>query len=181
MLFCIIPKGKFLLHDKSKLFLGVDYLKPWKTDNTQTHWKERKICFVVKWIWTKEPFFLMLTTLLSWVSQVPWVVNNSGDIKRCGFDPWVRKIPLEKGNPLQYSCLENPLDRGAWQATVHAVPVRQDWSHLACTHALLKSQGVLQYGEPIISFNLTRHSVGILTFLNCQLKTKRSKWEYLKR
>jgi len=25
------------------------------------------------------------------------------------------------GNPLQYSCLENPLDRGAWQATVHRV------------------------------------------------------------
>ena len=31
------------------------------------------------------------------------------------------------GNPLQYSCLENPTDRGAWQATVHGVAkVRQD-------------------------------------------------------
>ena len=30
--------------------------------------------------------------------------------------------PTERhGNPLQYSCLENPLDRGAWQATVHRV------------------------------------------------------------
>ena len=30
--------------------------------------------------------------------------------------------PLEKGgNPLQYSCLENSMDRGIWQATVHAV------------------------------------------------------------
>ena len=27
----------------------------------------------------------------------------------------------EKGNPLQYSCLENPMDQGAWQATVHGV------------------------------------------------------------
>ena len=27
----------------------------------------------------------------------------------------------EHGNPLQYSCLENPMDRGAWQATVHGV------------------------------------------------------------
>ena len=26
------------------------------------------------------------------------------------------------GNPLQYSCLENPMDRGVWQATVHGVP-----------------------------------------------------------
>ena len=25
------------------------------------------------------------------------------------------------GNPLQYSCLENPMDRGAWQATVHGI------------------------------------------------------------
>ena len=29
--------------------------------------------------------------------------------------------PLEEGNPLQYSCLENPMDRGAWRATVHKV------------------------------------------------------------
>jgi len=26
-----------------------------------------------------------------------------------------------KGNPLQYSCLENPMDRGVWQATIHGV------------------------------------------------------------
>ena len=34
-----------------------------------------------------------------------------------------REDPLEEriGNPLQYSCLENPMDRGAWQATVHGV------------------------------------------------------------
>ena len=30
-------------------------------------------------------------------------------------------IGEENGNPLQYSCLENPKDRGAWQATVHRV------------------------------------------------------------
>ena len=29
------------------------------------------------------------------------------------------------GNPLQYSCLENPMDRGAWQATVHGVAESQ--------------------------------------------------------
>ena len=27
----------------------------------------------------------------------------------------------ENGNPLQYSCLENPMDRGAWQAIVHGI------------------------------------------------------------
>ena len=41
---------------------------------------------------------------------------------RPGFDPWVGKIPGEgNGNPLQYSCLENPMDKGAWQAIIHGV------------------------------------------------------------
>ena len=31
----------------------------------------------------------------------------------------VRSSVVEHGNPLQYSCLENSMDRGAWQATVH--------------------------------------------------------------
>ena len=35
--------------------------------------------------------------------------------KRCRFDPWVKKIPWRREwQPLQYSCLENPIDRGAW-------------------------------------------------------------------
>ena len=39
----------------------------------------------------------------------------------------VRKIPGEgNGNPLQDSCLENPMDRGAWQATVHGVTKESD-------------------------------------------------------
>ena len=37
------------------------------------------------------------------------------------------------GNPLQYSCLENPMNRGAWQATLHGVTrVGHDWSNCAC-------------------------------------------------
>ena len=42
--------------------------------------------------------------------------------KRCGFWSlgWKDRSPGEgNGNPLQYSCLENPIDRGAWQGTVH--------------------------------------------------------------
>ena len=34
---------------------------------------------------------------------------------------WGRSPGEEKGNLLQYSCLENPMDREAWQATVHGV------------------------------------------------------------
>ena len=42
--------------------------------------------------------------------------------KRCRFNPWFEKIPAEgHGHPLQYSCLENPMDRGAWKALVNGV------------------------------------------------------------
>ena len=39
-------------------------------------------------------------------------------VKKRGLDPWVGKIlGGGQGNPLQYSCLENPMDKGAWKAT----------------------------------------------------------------
>ena len=42
--------------------------------------------------------------------------------KRCGLVPGSGRPPAEgHGNPLQYSCLENPMDRGAWRAAVHGV------------------------------------------------------------
>ena len=47
---------------------------------------------------------------------------NAGDIRDKGSIPELGRSPEEgNGNPLQYSCLENPMDRGAWQATVHGI------------------------------------------------------------
>ena len=47
---------------------------------------------------------------------------NAGDARDSGSLPWVRKSPGGgNGNLLQYFCLGNPKDRGAWQATVHGV------------------------------------------------------------
>ena len=50
---------------------------------------------------------------------------NAGDL---GLIPGLGRSPGEgNGNPLQYFCLENPMDRGSWQATVHGVTrVRHD-------------------------------------------------------
>ena len=46
---------------------------------------------------------------------------NAGDI-RDSFDSWVGKVPWRrKWQPLQYSCLENPMDRGTWWAIVHGI------------------------------------------------------------
>ena len=51
---------------------------------------------------------------------------NAGDAGDLGFIPGSGRSPGEgNGNPLQYSCLENPWDRGAWQATVHSVTQSQ--------------------------------------------------------
>ena len=45
---------------------------------------------------------------------------NAGDARNAGLIPGLGKAPGGgHGNPLQFSCLGNPMDRGAWQATVH--------------------------------------------------------------
>ena len=61
-----------------------------------------------------------------WASHVVLVVKNpsanAGDIGDVGSIPGSgRPLGGGHGSPLQYSCLENPMDRGAWQATVHGV------------------------------------------------------------
>ena len=67
-----------------------------------------------------------------WASQVVLVVKNlpanAGDIRDVGLTPGSGRSPGGgHGNPLQYSCLENRMDRGAWRATVHGVAeVRYD-------------------------------------------------------
>ena len=50
--------------------------------------------------------------------------------KWAGFDPWLGRFPGEgNGNLLQYSCLENPMEGGAWWATVHRVT--KSWTRLS--------------------------------------------------
>ena len=64
-----------------------------------------------------------LTYTLSWSYPGDLVIKNppanAGDT---GWIPGSERTPGEgNGNPLQYFCLGNPMDRGAWQATVHGV------------------------------------------------------------
>ena len=47
---------------------------------------------------------------------------NAGDAEHLGSKPGLRRSPGRgHGNLLQYSCLKNPRDRGAWRATIHSV------------------------------------------------------------
>ena len=49
-------------------------------------------------------------------------------LRKGKFNSWVGRSPEGgNGNPLQYSCLENPMDRGAWWATLHGVTKSQTW------------------------------------------------------
>ena len=49
---------------------------------------------------------------------------NAGDM---GLIPGLGRSPGEgNGNPLQYSCLGSPMDRGAWWATVHSIAIESD-------------------------------------------------------
>ena len=52
--------------------------------------------------------------------------------KRLQFSPWVQKIPWRRAwQPTHYSCLKNPMDRGAWQAIVHRVANESDKTEAA--------------------------------------------------
>ena len=65
-------------------------------------------------------------------------ICNAGDIGRVGLIPGLRRSPGEgNGNPLQYSCLGNPMDRGAWLAVVHGVTKSwHDWAWARCCPAI---------------------------------------------
>ena len=78
--------------------------------------------------------------IYNWASHVAQMVKNppanAGDIRDTGLIPGLGRSPGgEHGNPL-YSCLENPKDRGAWQATVHRVTKRWTWLKQLSMHAI---------------------------------------------
>ena len=65
--------------------------------------------------------------------------GNAGNVRDAGSIPGSRRCPREgHGNPLKYSCLENPMDRGAWWATVHSVTQSQTRLNRLSTHARVK-------------------------------------------
>ena len=72
----------------------------------------------------------MLKKLLSASEVAPVVKNlptNAGDMRDAGSIPVSERSPGGgHDNPLWYSCLENPMDRGAWRATVHGVTKSSD-------------------------------------------------------
>ena len=103
------------------------------------------------------------------------------------------------GNPLQYPCLENPMDRGAWWATVHGVAKSQTWlkwlsrqAYGRCSRSLtLERAGIIKtmvryHGtapwravitETVISFGKNMEKLGILVFYWWDCKMVWPLWE----
>ena len=90
------------------------------------------------WWWTGKPGMLQSMGSQNQIRLNDWTEltgGASGKEPTCSagatemwVDPWVGKMPWRrKSQPLWYSCLENPMDRGAWWAVVHRVAKSQIW------------------------------------------------------
>ena len=81
----------------------------------------------------KGKLFTVVSTSIPFINRTsPW------------FDPWIRKISLQEEmatNLLQHPCQDNPMDRGAWRATIHGVAKSWTWlSNWVCMHSQHPSQ-----------------------------------------
>ena len=73
---------------------------------------------------------------------------NAGDIRDAGSIPGSgRSLGGGNGNPLQYSCLENPMDRGTWWATVHVVVSHVHGDTIEHAHTYIHTSKRYYYGE----------------------------------
>ena len=102
--------------------------------------------FSIHGIFQAKVLFVKLLTCAKQMHGLPWWLSGKSiclQSRRCGFDPWVGKISWRsKLNPLPYSCLENPMDKGPWWAAVHGVTKSQtrlsDFTFTFHFHALEK-------------------------------------------
>ena len=78
-----------------------------------------------------------------------WVVPGTSHLEsHTGSTPGSERSPGGgHGNPLQYSCLENPMDRGAWWATVRRVTKSQTWLKCLSTHAQAQVPSHLEFSR----------------------------------
>ena len=75
-----------------------------------------------KWKKKKSSFFLLFYRASQVVLVIKNLPANAGDIRDVGSVPGLERSSWGgHGNPIQYSCLENPMGRGTWWATVHGV------------------------------------------------------------
>ena len=106
-------------------------LNPFDRPSNWAGWKEWCSQRRVK---AKTCFYCTVLEIFKWQLEISMGASQVAQNPPATPETWVWSLgwedALEKeghGNPLQYSCLENPVDRGAWQATVHKVTKSQTW------------------------------------------------------
>ena len=90
-------------------------------------------------LWNQTSLSSTSDSATFWASHVVLVVKNppanAGDLRGTGSIPVLGRSPGRgHGNPLQYSCLENPMDRGAWRAIAHGFEQSQTLLKWLGTH-----------------------------------------------
>ena len=88
-----------------------------KSNSSSSELTELKYCKETKYNMLLQTFILRIEKM-TLLTRMPGVLFH----------------PSSNGTPLQYSCLENPMDRGAWQATVHGVAGSDRTERSACAH-----------------------------------------------
>ena len=87
--------------------------------------------------WSDLPYLKedRTTSFPGGANEAPYPASE-GEIRDLGLIPGPGRSPGEgNGNPLQYSCLENPMDKGAWRATVQRVTKSWTWLRWFSTQA----------------------------------------------
>ena len=96
-------------------------------------------------------------TMLQYIRK--FLVGSDGKESACntrdpGLIPWLGRLPGEgNGHPLQHSCLENSMDRGAWRATVHGVTKSQTrpelLTHFQDINLIFSNIGLVEFVQRI--------------------------------
>ena len=147
------------------------------------------VCFKshirLKCLWVSWVFVLI--AVVNRASQVALAVKNlpanAGDIRDMGSIPgWGRSPGGEHDNTLQYSCLESPMDRGAWPATVHGAAKSGTWLKCLIMHTVVNgfffpnlcSQGL----SPIHGKLLLLLHIYIVTVVNTLVTLHKLSWGF---
>ena len=131
----LMPHSALPLHQSfpMELFISENIL-PFKMMSVCMH-----VCHTCWWMEVRPATSIYCTHTAS-VGLPQWLrgkesTRNAGDTGNAGSIPGSGRSPRGgHDNPLQYSCQENPMDRGAWRATVHGVTKSRTWLSMLCHH-----------------------------------------------
>ena len=141
---CMGEKRIFSLYPS--LYVDENWIRQtnWIRSSGHSFWRKFILKIELKHSRTFSSFFVRLYSKQR-VFQVALVVKNlppgqCRDLRKAGSIPGSGRSPEGgHGNPLQYSCLENPMDKGAWWATAHRVTKGQTWLKQLSKYTLIPS------------------------------------------